>query len=52
MIIDKIVEDIITYKEDKPHIIITDDMIKDLIEEYKQEIIEEIKERVEEYVSN
>lgn len=50
--IDKIVEDIITYKEDNPHVIITNEIIENLIEEYKQEIIEEIKERVEQYVSN
>lgn len=52
MIINKIVEDILTYKEDNPHIIITNDIIENLIKEYKQEIIEEIKEGVEEYVSN
>lgn len=50
--IDKIVEDIITYKEDNPHVIITNEIIENLIEEYKQEIIEEIKERIEQYVSN
>ena len=52
MIINKIVEDILMYKEDNPHIVITNDMIENLIEEYKQEIIEEIKEGIENYVSN
>ena len=52
MIINRIVEDILTYKEDNPHIVITNDMIENLIEEYKQEIIEEIKEGIENYVSN
>ena len=52
MIIDKIIGDIITYKEDNPHIIITDEIIKNLIEEYKQEMIKKIKEGIENYVSN
>lgn len=52
MIIDKIVEYLVTYKEDNPHIIITNDLIQNLIEEYKQEIIEEIKEGIENYVHN
>lgn len=52
MIINKIVKDILTYKEDNPHIVITNDIIENLIEEYKQEIIEEIKEGIENYVSN
>lgn len=32
------------YKEDNPHVIITDDMIKEVIEENIEELVKEIKE--------
>jgi hypothetical protein len=35
-----------TYKEDNPHVIITDDMIKEVIEENINELIKEIKEEL------
>lgn len=38
--------DIITYKEDNPHVIITDDMIKSVIEVNINELIKEIKEEL------
>ena len=34
------------YKEDNPHVIITDDMIKGVIEENIEELIKEIKEEL------
>ena len=46
MILEQIANDIITYQEDNPHIVITDDMIKDLIKEYEEKIIEEIREMI------
>lgn len=42
----KIIMDIITYKEDNPHVYITDDMIKYLIEENIDELIKEIREEI------
>ena len=44
--IDEIIGLIQPYKEDHPHLTITDDMIKDLIEENIYKIIEEIKEEL------
>ena len=41
---DNIIEIIQTYKEDNPHVIITDDMIKEVIEENIDELVKEIKE--------
>lgn len=35
-----------TYKEDNPHVIITDDMIKGVIEENIEELVKEIKEEL------
>ena len=35
-----------TYKEDTPHVIITDDMIKEVIEENIEELVKEIKEEL------
>lgn len=32
------------YKEDNPHVIITDDMIKEIIEQSIDELVKEIKE--------
>ena len=46
MILEQIAGDIQAYQQDNPHIVITDDMIKDLIEEYKEKIIEEIREMI------
>ena len=43
---EKIIFDIITYKEDNPHVYITDDMIKYLIEENIDELIKEIREEI------
>lgn len=44
MIIEDIAETIRMYKEDHPHIYITDDMIRDLINDYMDALIKEIKE--------
>ena len=35
-----------SYKEDNPHIIITDDMIKGVIEENIEELVKEVKEEL------
>ena len=43
---EKILFDIETYKEDNPHVYITDDMIKYLIEENIDELIKEIREEI------
>ena len=34
------------YKQDHPHIIITDEMIKEIIEENMEELIKEIREEI------
>lgn len=47
MIIERIVEDILTYQEDNPHIALTKTDIGDLIEEYKQDIINEVIKELE-----
>lgn len=41
-----IILQITTYKEDHPEIIITNDMIKNIIEENIEKLIEEIKENI------
>lgn len=41
--IDEIISVIQTYKEDHPEVVITDDMIKDLINDYMKTLINEIK---------
>lgn len=43
---EKILFDIETYKEDNPHVYITDDMIKGVIEENIDELIKEIREEI------
>lgn len=43
---EKIIFDIETYKEDNPHVYITDDMIKGVIEENIDELIKEIREEI------
>ena len=43
---EKILFDIETYKEDNPHVYITDDMIKDVIEDNIDELIKEIREEI------
>lgn len=45
-VLEKIRLDIITYKEDNSHVIITDDMIKEVIEENIEELVKEIKEEL------
>lgn len=43
---EKIIFEIVTYKEDNPHVYITDDMIKGVIEENIDELIKEIREEI------
>lgn len=43
---EKILFDIETYKEDNPHVYITDDMIKGVIENSIDELIKEIREEI------
>ena len=43
---EKILFDIETYKEDNPHVYITDDMIKGVIEDSIDELIKEIREEI------
>ena len=43
---EKILFDIETYKEDNPHVYITDDMIKAVIEDSIDELIKEIREEI------
>lgn len=45
-IIDEIINMIQAYKEDHPEVVITDDMIKDLINDYMKKLINEIKEEL------
>ena len=47
--ITKIALDLLTLKEDKPHIIIADIIIQDYIEEHMDELIEEVKEEMSKY---
>lgn len=44
--IDEIINMIQVYKEDNPHIVITDEMIKELVNDYMNAIIKEIKEEL------
>ena len=44
--IDEIINIIQTYKEDNPHVVITDFMIKEIIEENMEELIKEIEEEL------
>jgi hypothetical protein len=43
---EKILFDIETYKEDNPHVYITDDMIKAVIEDNIDELIKEIRKEI------
>lgn len=43
---EKILFDIETYKEDNPHVYITNDMIKAVIEDNIDELIKEIREEI------
>ena len=43
---EKIIFDIETYKEDNPHVYITDDMIKAVIEDNVEELIKEIRKEI------
>ena len=43
---DNIIGIIQTYKEDNPHVIITDDMIKEIILQSIDELVKEIKENL------
>lgn len=43
---EKILFDIETYKEDNPHVYITEDMIKAVIEDNIDELIKEIREEI------
>lgn len=44
--IDEIINDIQAYKEDNPEVVITDFMIKEIIEENMEELIKEIEEKL------
>jgi hypothetical protein len=44
--VEEIIETIIIYKEDHPEVVITDEMIKDLINDYINSLIKEIKEEI------
>lgn len=43
---EEIISIIETYQEDNPHVVITDDMIKGVIEENIDKLIEEIKNEI------
>lgn len=43
---EKVLFDIETYKEDNPHVYITDDMIKAVIEDNIDELIKETREEI------
>lgn len=43
---EEIIEVIKTFKEDHPHIVITQQMIKDIIDEYKDKLAEEIQKEL------
>lgn len=43
---EELIMDIKTFKQDHPEIKITDEMIKDMMEYYKDKIIEEIREEI------
>lgn len=44
--IDQIINDIQVYKEDNPEVVITDFMIKEIIEENMEKLIKEIEEEL------
>ena len=44
--IEELISIIQTYKEDNPHVVITDFMIKEIIEENMDNLIKEIKEEL------
>ena len=44
--IDEIINMIQAYKEDHPEVVITDDMVRDLINDYMKILINEIKEEL------
>ena len=44
--IEELISIIQTYKEDHPEVVITDDMIRNLINDYMKSIIKEIKEEI------
>ena len=48
-VLEKIVSDILVYKEDNPHIVITENDIKNIIEEYMKELSKEILEELNKY---
>ena len=43
---EELIMDIKMFKQDHPEIKITDEMIKDMIEYYKDKIVEEIREEI------
>ena len=43
---DNIIGIIKAYKEDHPEVIVTDEMIKDIIDIYKDELVKEIREEI------
>lgn len=45
-VLERIRLDIITYKEDNPHVIITDDMIKEIILQSIDKLVKEVKEEL------
>ena len=48
-VLEKIISDIIVFKEDNPHIVITENDIKSIIEGNTEELIKEIKEELNKY---
>lgn len=46
--IQQIANDIITYKEDHEQYIITDNQIKEMLEEHMEELIEEVRKELRE----
>lgn len=48
-VLEKIVSDIIAFKEDKPYIVITEHEIKSIIEGNIEELAKEIKEELNKY---
>lgn len=45
-VLEQIIGDIKTFKEDHPQIIITNQIIKDIIQIYQDELVEEIREEI------
>lgn len=48
-VLETIVSNIITYKEDNPHVIITSEMIKGVIESEIDKLVEEVERELEQY---